>query len=127
MDLKPKTFEVQIKNIFDELLEIIETENTDINLNLSQYDSDVGLYIVRVYDKDNHEISTPDIGISTRWEHHFTPKACDLYTAVKALEMAYYLDKNRYYFDAAEYYELATELSDRLIFTEILNHYRNRK
>lgn len=127
MDLKPKTFEVQIKNLFDEVFETIETENTVINLNLSQYRSEVGFYIVRIYDKDNHEICTPDIGINTRREHHFTPKTCDLNTAVKALEMAYYLDKNRYYFDASEYYELATELSDRLIFTELLNHYRNRK
>jgi hypothetical protein len=127
MNTKPESFEIQIKNIFDESLDTLSTENSELTLNLSQYEYEVGLYILKIYDSQNLEIQAPEIGIKVGKEHYFVPKTCNLNTAVKALEMAYYLETNRYYFDATKYYELATELSERPIFDELLEHYKRRK
>ena len=124
---KPELFEVQIQNIFDETLDTFSTENAELTLSFSQYEYDVGLYILKIYDSKNPEIDAPDIGIKVGNEHYFIPQTCNLNTAGKALEMAYYLETNRYYFDATEYYERASELSERPIFTELLNHFKNRK
>lgn len=128
MNSKPESFEIQIQNIFDESLDILSTEKPELTLNFSQYEYEVGLYILKIYDSKNPEIvDAPEIGIKVGNEHYFIPQTCNLNTAGKALEMAYYLEANRYYFDASEYYDRASELSERPIFTELLNHYQNRK
>jgi hypothetical protein len=126
MAQRPEEFEVKIKNIFDEPLDTVRTSETRLSLNLSNYEHE-RLVIVGVSDKNESEIQTQEIGIKIGKQHYFTPQSCDLKSALKVLEMAYYLESHRYYFDATHYYKLASELSDRTIFDELLEHYENRK
>jgi hypothetical protein len=126
-DKKPESFEIQIKNIFDELVDTIISETTTLNLNLSQYNSESGLYLLTIYDSQDHEIRSTELGIKVGRVYYYTPQTCDINTSLKALEMALYVESHHYYYDASDYYKLAAELSERPIFTEFLNNYKMRK
>lgn len=126
-DQKSKSYEIQIKNIFDEVLETLIVKNPELNLNLAPYESPIGLFIINISDDENHEISASEMGITVGNQHYFTPKTCTINTAAKALEMAYYLETNHYYTDATEYYKRATELSDKPVFALLLKHHERRK
>tara|TARA_R110001606_G_scaffold360056_1_gene512675 strand:+ start:83839 stop:84588 length:750 start_codon:yes stop_codon:yes gene_type:complete len=126
-DLKEhEAFIVQVKNIFDENIWELEVDGTSITLDLSQQFKDNRLLIVNVRDRNDSTFRSSGIGIKLGPEYFYTPRACELMSPVKALEMGYYLESSSYGIDATKYYKLAAELSDRPIFDEFLRLYKKR-
>jgi len=121
-----KEFVVQIKNIFDELIGEYEVGLSETSLDLSKYSIDNRLLIVNVSDRNDSTFRSPDIGVKIGREYVYAPKLCELYSAAAALEIGFHMESNGYSFDAAKYYKLAAELSDRSIYSEVLTHHRRR-
>lgn len=120
-------FQIIIKDIFDEVLDTMHTKSSYLDLDLSRYESEGNLYIIKIKDSRYPRVESIEFAIILGNEQYYIPKNCKIRTAEKALEMAYYLEYNQLYTDAEEYYLLATSLSERPIFDQLLKNFQERK
>lgn len=127
INVSDHTFNFRIKNIFDQQLDVIEVKGNKIDLNLSKYNNEQNLFVIKVEDKNNPEIQSSDFGIKVNEQYYYFPNSCNFDSALKAIEMGYHIESNHCYFEATEYYELASKLSDHKIFKELLNNHINRQ
>ncbi len=121
--MQEHSYSILIRNIFDENIDTIRTKDKTASLDLSVYKNDEGLFILKVYRDDDLEFSTRDIGVVMKKENLYWPKSCEIRSAVKALEMGYFLENERRHKEAGEYYLLAKEMSERPFFKEIYEFY----
>ena len=111
---------ITVKSVYDKEVATFTTFETSIQFDLSQYDSlmETRLAIIDVASKENPELSTGEIGVYLREELKYYPTACNLVTAIDALEFASYLrwHGSRH---ADDYFILAENLSDKSVYTEL--------
>ena len=118
---QPNPYIVRIVSIYDKTLDEFEVDGTSFNLDLSKYVVERKLFLkTRVFDKYDREFSSSEIGIKLGEQYSFFPVECDINSAVQALELGFYLEANGNDVVSKKYYQLATVLSDRLIFVDFL-------
>ena len=123
---QPNPYMLNIKNIYDQVVDEFEVDGTSFNLDLSKYQIKPPLYLITVYDKYDHEYSSPEIGFKLGEQYQYTPFKCEMNSASEALEMGFYLESNGYYAESTQYFQLATLLSERPVFIEFLNYHAQR-
>lgn len=117
---------IEFKNFHDQIIEKFETDRTSFNIDLSHYDYNPNLFLITVYDQDDREYATNEIGIKLGDQYSYTPCKCEIESALDALEMGFYLDAYSYSPMARKYFQLAVALSDHPIYEEFLTRYRYR-
>jgi hypothetical protein len=121
-----RKYRIIIKNIFDETVGELFTDQTHVTIDFSTFQDKSGMYLIRVEDIKDPKEPSPEIGVRVDSQSQYFPRTCDPTTPVQALEMAYYYEDLSYIDDAAFYYNLADELSDQPIYTTFLNNFKAR-
>ncbi|MEL6558869.1 MAG: hypothetical protein AAFQ94_11845 [Bacteroidota bacterium] len=121
-------FQISIINIFDEEIGSFEVDTSFIELDLRKIKNESSLYLLKVVDKMNSELSSIELAIEVHDESaNYTnvffeePK-----NAAEALQIAFSHEKFGNIRIAREYYELSCELSDREIYKTLLEKFNNR-
>lgn len=123
-DIDTANYIITIKNIFNEPLDTLYSQENILDLNLSKYNDEEKLYIIRVFEENmNNSWSSQDIAIRLHKEPIYWPKSCEIKTAIEALEYGFFLEHNNEYLLAGKYYKLASDLSDRPIFSQLYDNY----
>ena len=125
------SYEVELKNIFDERIGQIKTESKYGQLaKLDSYENPSNLIIAKVNSNVNEEtyLTTMDIALElTDKPSYYYPTLCDVSaSAIKNLEMAFYLENSTEFKRAEKHYRAAAELSSNDIYQEILKLYLKR-
>ena len=126
-DQDTSSYVVKIKNIFDEPVDSIFTDQPEIALDLSGYENEEGLFILRVIDGRNEEITSMDIGLLLGSEEVYWPRVCNISSSLSALELGFFLENNGQLELAGKYYQLAEDLSQESIYHEINSIYLGEK
>lgn len=117
---------LEVRSIFNELIDSYKVSDTSGLLDLSNYESESNLYVIELKDTTNELFSIP-IGIQLDSGIEYIPSNCDINTSIEALQTAYYLESHQFYYDAGDYYELAADLSNKKFYKLMLENYRNRQ
>jgi hypothetical protein len=128
-----RKYRVIIKSIFDETVDILYTDQRCVTIDFSRYTNDPPLFLIRIEDVKDPNLTSSEIGISVGSQSHYFPQTWDPNTAVQALEIAFYFENTYQYGgskylknEAAFYYNLADKLSDQPIYTTFLNNFKAR-
>lgn len=110
-------FTISFFNIFDEVIKVFETDTTFIEIDLERIENDSELYLLKVTDKSDYNIYSSQMAI----EVDNGPE-----NAAEALQRGYKYERVREYKLARKFYQLATELSDRQVYQNILENFQKR-
>jgi len=125
-------YKITIRNLYDEVIDEIWTNNRMIELELDQYKAKGDLYVLQVIVDDGKEPSeactSKQIAFILKENPTcFIPNACGEMIAVKALEIACHVEMNGNIKLAGDYYRTAVSLSEhKEVYREIYNWYHKR-
>jgi hypothetical protein len=95
-------------------------------VDFSKYSEAEGLFIVSIEAKDDPDWRSMHMGIRLGEEYQKQLDICNIKTAVRALEAAWMYENNLAILEAGKYYELASQLSEYKVYSEIYDLFRNK-
>jgi len=116
------SFKLKLVNIFDEVLDTLQTKEHQIELDFENYDNVSNLYLIQnkgisAENTASDWYSAKEIAIEVVEEPTtYIPNGCRELSALKNLELGFYLENNGYPEKAAISYERSTQLSDKKIY-----------
>ncbi|MEL6558864.1 MAG: hypothetical protein AAFQ94_11820 [Bacteroidota bacterium] len=127
----PDKFTFKITNVYDEEITTIETTNNFVDLDLSQFrdKNESGFYLVSVSGKNDagRGFNSYELAfVESEWSNFHDDFNCKTNVAIEALEQAYTHERSGEIYYAKKYYDCASTLSDRKIYTELKDNFLNR-
>lgn len=125
-DQNPDSYRLIISDIFDDQVDSLVTDQTEYQIDLSDYQTEGGYIFLRVCDHNDEEVQSREVVLEPGKELYYHPCRCKPTSAVEALEIAYYLESRYQVLQAQHYYREAARLSEKAIFDKFLDHYLKR-
>lgn len=123
-----KSYQLQVNNIFDE--PIGDSWNTMEDRQILRLDTikelEIPVVIINIWDPASKYRQVEGMGIKLVDSKYAMPDTFEATTAVKALEIGFYLEEYQLCQYALPYFEKAVELSDNPFYKEMLDKHRAR-
>jgi hypothetical protein len=126
-----KTYQVNIANIFEDLIKSYTVDSNELNVTgdeLRTLKGEEKILIIRINDLENKKCSNGSMLKEFPANNVKFPYGCDLEKATFALMAGLYIEMlpGKYFDEAEKYFLLATELSDRPFYKEMLANFKKR-
>ncbi len=131
MPNKSKSYRVEIKTMFEEPLDTIVVTSNELRLNNQEFKilrKEENHMLAFISDLENKHHSPYVVLKKSQLNTLEFPYACNLKKATFALMAGLYIEtlSKNYLVEAEKYFELATELSDKSFYKEMLANFRKR-